>query len=129
MNPTRLTVRWIPARIRQLYLPCLLPVLLAGSSLAHASASAPEDMAALYKATCAICHEVPETKAPPTDTLRRLPAANILMAMEFGKMQPQASVLKQEQRVKLAKWLAADEDAKRDAWIAANACAKETQCR
>ena len=28
--------------------------------------------------------------------------------------------------MKLAKWLAADEDAKRDAWIAAKACAKET---
>jgi polyvinyl alcohol dehydrogenase (cytochrome) len=126
MNRTRPTGRSIPARVRRLRLSCLLPVLLAGSGLAHASASAPEDMAALYKTTCAICHEVPETKAPPTDTLRRLPAANILMAMEFGKMQPQASVLKQEQRVKLAKWLAADEDAKRDAWIAAKACARET---
>ena len=126
MNPTWTTVHSSPARIRRRLLPCLLPVLLAGSGLVHASASAPEDMAALYKTTCAICHEVPETKAPPTDTLRRLPAANILMAMEFGKMQPQASVLKQEQRVKLAKWLAADEDAKRDAWIAAKACARET---
>jgi cytochrome c553 len=126
MNPTRTTVRSLPARIRRPLLPCLLPALLAVSGLVHASASAPEDMAALYKTTCAICHEVPETKAPPTDTLRRLPAANILMAMEFGKMQPQASVLKQEQRVKLAKWLAADEDAKRDAWIAAKACAGET---
>ncbi len=56
-------------------------------------------MAALYKATCAVCHEVPETKAPPTDTLRRLPASQILMAMELGKMQPQAAALKQEQRV------------------------------
>ena len=126
MNPTKPTAHSIPAHFGRSLLPCLLPVLLAGSGLVHASASAPEDMAALYKTTCAICHEVPETKAPPTDTLRRLPAANILMAMEFGKMQPQASVLKQEQRVKLAKWLAADEDAKRDAWIAAKACAKET---
>jgi polyvinyl alcohol dehydrogenase (cytochrome) len=126
MNPTRQTERSMTASLRRRRLPCLLPALLVGSGLAHASAGAPEDMAALYKATCAICHEVPETKAPPTDTLRRLPAANILMAMEFGKMQPQASVLKQEQRVKLAKWLAADEDAKRDAWITAKACAKET---
>ena len=87
-------------------------------ALAHASADAPDDTAALYKATCAICHEVPETKAPPTATLRQLPAARILMAMELGKMQPQAAVLKPEQRVRLAKWLAAEEDAKRDAWIA-----------
>jgi len=101
-------------------------VLLGGPAAAAASAAPPEDMSALYKATCAICHEVPETKAPPTDTLRRLPASQILMAMEFGKMQPQAAVLKQEQRVKLAKWLAAEEDGKRDAWIAANTCARET---
>ncbi len=91
-----------------------------------ASADAPADMDALYKATCAICHEVPETKAPPTATLRQLPASQILMAMEFGKMQPQAAGLSQEQRVRLSKWLAAEEDAKRDAWIAATACAAET---
>ena len=74
---------------------------------ANASADAPDDTAALYKATCAICHDVPETKAPPTATLRQLPAARILMAMELGKMQPQAAVLKPEQRVRLAQWLAA----------------------
>jgi polyvinyl alcohol dehydrogenase (cytochrome) len=98
------------------YAPCL----------AHASAAPPDDTAALFKTTCAICHEVPETKAPPTATLRQLPAAQILMAMEFGKMQPQAAALKPEQRVQLAKWLAAEEDAKRDAWIAARACPAET---
>ncbi len=48
------------------------------------------------------------------------------MAMEFGKMQPQASVLKPEQRVRLSKWLAAEEDARRDAWIADKACLAET---
>jgi polyvinyl alcohol dehydrogenase (cytochrome) len=99
---------------------------LAWSGAMHASADAPDDTAALFKTTCAICHEVPETKAPPTATLRQLPAAQILMAMEFGKMQPQAAALKQEQRVRLAKWLAAEEDAKRDAWIAERACAGET---
>ena len=100
--------------------------LLAWSGTARASAAAPDDMAALYKTACAICHEVPETKAPPTDTLRRLPAAQILMAMELGKMQPQAAALRPEQRVSLSKWLAAEEDAKRDAWIAARACSRET---
>ncbi len=92
----------------------------------NASADAPDDTAALYKATCAICHDVPETKAPPTATLRQLPAARILMAMELGKMQPQAAALKPEQRVRLAKWLAAEEDARRDAWIAERSCSRET---
>jgi len=100
--------------------------MLAAASRSRASADAPDDTAALFKTTCAICHEVPETKAPPTATLRQLPAAQILMAMEFGKMQPQAAGLKPEQRVRLAKWLAAEEDAKRDAWIADKACPGET---
>jgi polyvinyl alcohol dehydrogenase (cytochrome) len=104
----------------------VMMVLLGRPALSEASAEVPDDMSAVYKTTCAICHEVPETKAPPTETLRRLPASQILMAMEFGKMQPQAAGLKQEQRVKLAKWLAAEEDGRRDAWIAANACAGET---
>jgi polyvinyl alcohol dehydrogenase (cytochrome) len=101
-------------------------VLLCGPGRGHASAAAPDDTAELYRKTCAICHEVPETKAPPVETLRRLPASQILMAMEFGKMQPQAAALAQEQRVRLAKWLAAAEDGKRDAWIAGRACARET---
>ena len=105
----------------------LLAALLARPGPSHASAEAPDDAAALFKTTCAICHEVPETKAPPTATLRQLPAANILMAMEFGKMQPQAAGLKQEQRVRLAKWLAAEEDARRDAWITDRSCPSETQ--
>jgi len=114
------------AGIARAALPLLGGMLLAWSGTAAASADAPDDTAALFKTTCAICHEVPETKAPPTATLRQLPAAQILMAMEFGKMQPQAAGLQQEQRVRLAKWLAAEEDAKRDAWIAAKACPAET---
>jgi polyvinyl alcohol dehydrogenase (cytochrome) len=107
-------------------LSCLLAVALTWPAATYGSAAPPEDMAALFKTTCAICHEVPETKAPPTATLRQLPAAQILMTLEFGKMQPQAAGLKPEQRVQLAKWLAAEEDAKRDAWIAAKACPAET---
>lgn len=101
-------------------------IFLAWCCVAGASASAPDDVAALYKSTCAICHEVPETKAPPTATLRQLPAARILMAMELGKMQPQAAGLKPEQRVQISRWLAAEEDAKRDAWLAERACTRET---
>lgn len=99
---------------------------LAWCGTVGASAEAPDDMATLFKTACATCHEVPETKAPPTATLRQLPAARILMAMELGKMQPQAAGLQPQQRVDLARWLAAEEDAKRDAWIAERACARET---
>ena len=103
----------------------ILILLLVCTGTAGASGAAPDDAAELFKVNCAICHEVPETKAPPTDTLRRLPASQILLAMEFGKMQPQAAALKQEQRVRIAHWLAAEEDARRDEWIAKNSCAGE----
>jgi polyvinyl alcohol dehydrogenase (cytochrome) len=126
LDAARTRVLKSAAGIARAALPLLAGVLLAWSGTADASADAPDDTAALFKTTCAICHEVPETTAPPTATLRQLPAAQILMAMEFGKMQPQAAGLKQEQRVRLAKWLAAEEDAKRDAWIAAKACPAET---
>ena len=92
----------------------------------RADSKAPDDTAELFRVTCAICHEVPETKAPPVDTLRQLPAARILMALEFGRMQPQAAGLTPEQRQRISKWLAAAEDAKRDQWIADRSCARET---
>jgi polyvinyl alcohol dehydrogenase (cytochrome) len=118
--------RAIARQWRLFVLPCLAGAMLACPARVSASAAAPDDTAALFKTACAICHEVPETKAPPTETLRRLPSAQILMAMELGKMQPQAAALRPEQRVQLAKWLAADEDAKRDEWIAQRACPGET---
>ncbi len=124
MQPGHLTRSSVPTSRRAG--TWLAGALMAWPAVMHGSAAAPDDMAALYKTTCAICHEVPETKAPPTETLRRLPAAQILMAMELGKMQPQAAALKPEQRIALSKWIAADEDAKRDAWIAANACSHAT---
>ena len=92
----------------------------------RADTNAPEDTAELFRVTCAICHEVPETKAPPVDTIRQLPAARILMALEFGRMQPQAAGLTPEQRQRISKWLAAAEDAKRDQWIADRSCPRET---
>ena len=91
-----------------------------------ANAEPPDDTAKLYQATCAVCHDVPETKAPPTGTLRQLPASRILMAMELGRMQSQASVLTPEQRQRIAKWLASAEDVKRNRWIADTACARDT---
>jgi polyvinyl alcohol dehydrogenase (cytochrome) len=113
-------------RVDRLAPPFAAGLMLAWAGSAGASADAPDDTAELFKTACAICHEVPETKAPPTATLRQLPATQILMAMEFGKMQPQAAGLQPEQRVRLSKWLAAEEDARRDAWIADRACPGET---
>ena len=83
---------------------------------AFASAEVPEDTAALFQTTCAICHDHPETKAPPVDSLRKMPFQRILQTLEIGIMQPMAAGLKPAQRQQIAKWLAAAEDAKRNQW-------------
>ena len=105
-------------------LVCVAALLL--PRLALASAEVPEDTAALFQTTCAICHDHPETKAPAIETLRQLPFQRILQTIEIGIMQPQAAGLKQTQRVQIAKWLAAAEDAKRYQWLEKMSCARET---
>lgn len=126
MSPTDSESRCARSRAAKAIQAGVTAVTLAWCSAVGAGAAAPDDMATLFRTACANCHEVPETKAPPTATLRQLPAARILMAMELGKMQPQAAGLAPQQRVDLSRWLAAEEDAKRDAWIAERACARET---
>lgn len=126
MSPTDSESRRARSRAAKAIQAGVTAVTLAWCSAVGAGAAAPDDMATLFRTACATCHEVPETKAPPTATLRQLPAARILMAMELGKMQPQAAGLAPQQRVDLSRWLAAEEDAKRDAWIAERACARET---
>jgi polyvinyl alcohol dehydrogenase (cytochrome) len=93
---------------------------------AFASTDSPDDTAALFETTCAVCHAHPETKAPPIETLHQLPFARILQTLNLGIMQPQAAALRPEQRVQIAKWLAAAEDAKRYQWLEAHSCARET---
>lgn len=126
MSPTDSESRCARSRAAKAIQAGVTAATLAWCSAVGAGAAAPDDMATLFRTACANCHEVPETKAPPTATLRQLPAARILMAMELGKMQPQAAGLAPQQRVDLSRWLAAEEDAKRDAWIAERACARET---
>jgi polyvinyl alcohol dehydrogenase (cytochrome) len=91
-----------------------------------ATPTEPVDAAAVYQANCAICHEHPETKAPPIATLHKLSAQRIHQTLEFGIMQPMAAHLTAEQRKAVVKWLAAAEDAQRYAWIEKVACRGET---
>jgi polyvinyl alcohol dehydrogenase (cytochrome) len=90
------------------------------------AADGPDDIAKLYQTACASCHERPETKAPAIETLRQLPFARILQTLSLGIMQPQAAGLTPEQRLGIAKWLAAAEDSKRSQWLEARACARDT---
>lgn len=108
-------------------MPVVLALVLLGSDRgAIAAAEIPVDPAELYKTTCAVCHEHPETKAPPIETLRQMPFARILQALQIGIMQPQAAGITSEQRQQIAKWLAAAEDARRYQWLQTRACARET---
>jgi polyvinyl alcohol dehydrogenase (cytochrome) len=84
------------------------------------------DPAALFKTHCAGCHENADTKAPPTANLRKMPVQRISQTMEMGIMQPMAAALTPEQRRQVAQWLAAEEDAKRNQWLQARACPRET---
>lgn len=105
----------------------LAALVLLPTAASFASPAAPVDPAALFKTHCAICHEKPEeTKAPPVEHLRSLPAQRIHQTLELGIMQPMAAALTGEERLKVAKWLAAEEDAKRNEWLKAAACPGET---
>ena len=107
---------------------CATLLALAALLPAHAgfAADAPDESAPLYQTTCAVCHERPETKAPAIETLRQLPFARILQTLNLGIMQPQAAGLTPEQRVRIAKWLAAAEDTRRAQWLETRACARAT---
>jgi polyvinyl alcohol dehydrogenase (cytochrome) len=96
--------------------------VLAGPEIAH-------DPASLYKTHCATCHDLPETKAPPIESLRKLPLGKLTQTLEIGIMQPMAAMLEPGERLAIARWLAAKEDAKRNQWLQANACAGPTPAR
>jgi polyvinyl alcohol dehydrogenase (cytochrome) len=56
----------------------------------------------LYDAHCAGCHENPAMKAPTRQALGNQSREAILVALEFGKMQPMAAHLSQQQENKVA---------------------------
>jgi cytochrome c5 len=58
-------------------------VLLGFASLAHAQAP---DGEALYKRTCAQCHDTGANRAPARDAFRSMPAERVMSAMETGSM-------------------------------------------
>lgn len=101
-------------------------LLLSASSWVQAGPAAPTDPATIFKETCTVCHEHPETKAPPVENLRKLSRQKIHQTLELGIMQPMAAHLTPEQRSHLATWLAAEEDLKRNEWLTATACPKDT---
>jgi len=75
----------------------------------------------LYDAHCAGCHENPAMKAPTRQALGNQSREAILVALEFGKMQPMAAHLSQQQRRLIALYLTDSAEGVYD-WLADAAC-------
>ncbi len=75
----------------------------------------------LFDKNCAICHDDPVMKAPTRKALSALSKENLMIAMEFGKMQPMAAHLSKQKRGLIALYLGAD-DAEQYQWLAAAKC-------
>lgn len=62
----------------------------------------------LFDKHCAQCHDNPEVEAPTRQALSSISRENLMITMEFGKMQPMAGHLSKRQRGLIALYLAAD---------------------
>lgn len=99
--------------------------LLGGAGLAQAQPDANHPGRAVYKDTCAACHDNPEaTRSPSLDTLRQMRVQGISYAINEGKMKAQASRLSEDEKRVLIDYLVGNEPTS-DEWIAEMACSAE----
>ncbi len=70
---------------------------------------------------CASCHDNPAMHAPTRQALAGFSKETIMIALEFGKMQPMAAHLSKQQRGLIALYLAGSAP-NQDGWIAQNQC-------
>ncbi len=71
------------------------------------SAAWAQDGAALYKKRCAVCHEAPAGRVPPSSALRAMSTEQILRSLEGGVMKAQAEGLSSAERHAIMVYLAA----------------------
>jgi polyvinyl alcohol dehydrogenase (cytochrome) len=76
----------------------------------------------LFDKHCASCHDDPAMHAPTREALSGFSKESILVAMEFGKMQPMAAHLRQQERFLIATYLAGSSTDSQE-WIAQHRCA------
>ena len=74
----------------------------------------------VFDKNCASCHDHPETHAPSREALSGFSKETILIALEFGKMQPMAAHLSKQERGLAAIYLAGS--APVDDWIEDHRC-------
>ena len=75
----------------------------------------------LFDKHCASCHDNPAMHAPTRKALSGFAKETLLVAMEFGKMQPMAAHLSKQERGLIAIYLAGSSGSN-DQWIAQHSC-------
>jgi polyvinyl alcohol dehydrogenase (cytochrome) len=74
----------------------------------------------LFDKHCASCHDNPAMHAPSREALSGFSKETVMVALEFGKMQPMATHLSKQERGLIAIYLAGSAPA--DEWIAEHRC-------
>jgi polyvinyl alcohol dehydrogenase (cytochrome) len=77
----------------------------------------------LFNQHCASCHDNPATHAPTREALSGFAKETVIVAMEFGKMQPMAAHLSKQERGLIAVYLAGT--APPDTWLEDHRCTGE----
>lgn len=78
----------------------------------------------IFDDSCASCHDNPAMKAPTREALSLYSRENLMIAMEFGKMQAMASHLDKSSRKLIAHYLAGS-DTESYRWIDENLCSDQ----
>ena len=74
----------------------------------------------LFDKHCSSCHDNPAMHAPSREALSGFSKETVMVALEFGKMQPMAAHLSKQERGLIAIYLAGSAPA--DDWIAEHSC-------
>src|SRR5262249_61361045 len=85
----------------RLFLPAVVSILAATASVF----AAPVSGETVYQKRCSACHDSANARIPARETLRKLPAARILRALDFGVMMNVASPMTREERDAVATFL------------------------
>ncbi len=75
----------------------------------------------LFDEHCASCHDNPAMHAPTREALSGFSKESIMIALEFGKMQPMAAQLRKQERFLIATYLAGSAP-DTDGWIEQHRC-------
>ncbi|MFQ3200163.1 MAG: polyvinyl alcohol dehydrogenase (cytochrome) [Zhongshania sp.] len=82
----------------------------------------------LFDQHCADCHDNPAMNAPTRQALSMLAKEDLMIALEFGKMQPMAAHLSKQQRGLIAYYLAGSASGQYD-WLPSAMCDSAPESR